>query len=239
MRTLVIAGMALSLGACNCGPVTTEDAGMVIDAGVDAGQKVDAGVDAGQKVDAGPARVMYRITSVTGTFAGDGTNDSGTRYDVLSSSTCNYTGGADAGLYVGNDGGTPMIQVSGTTTCPVVTATSTGPVATCMAGPGTANATLFQGTIEQAGWDDTSLVTFKIIAPPGLFPACNTATVVSAASQPWGIQGTATAAQFKALVPFTVKLKGPEDAGTKRLVAGTNVSNVSWDFTMTVDPKLP
>jgi hypothetical protein len=67
-------------------------------------------------------------------------------------------------------------------------------------------------------------------------PACNNATVVLAASQPWGIQGTTTAPKFKALKPFEVVFKGPEGGGTKTLVSGTNTSKVSWDFKMMLDP---
>lgn len=239
MRTLLWAGLGLFLAGCNCGGTVDVDAGIIVDAGRDAG--FDAGVDAGPTVDAGPSRVSYRITSVTGTYTGNGVNVvSATRTDTLPFSTCNYTGSADAGFLIGVDGGSPMVQVSGTAMCPVVTATAdAGAPASCMAGPTTANAALFQGTVEMSGWSDSAIITFKIIAPPSLFPACNNATVVSAASQPWGIQGTATAYQFKSLVPFQVKLKGPEDGGTKTLMSGTNTSNVSWDFTMTIDPKLP
>ena len=45
------------------------------------------------------------------------------------------------------------------------------------------------------------------------------------------------AAAFKSLQPFEVHFKGPDGGGTKTLVSGTNTSNVSWDFTMTIEPQ--
>ena len=174
MRTLLIVGLGLFLGACNCGPVTVADAGS-FDAGFDAG--VDAGFDAGVYVDAGPSRVAYKITSVTGTYTGDGVNvmTGPSRTDTLAVNTCNYVGSTDAGLLIGVDGGTPMIQVTGTAMCPAGMATSTGLPATCTAAATTAPAALFQGTIEMAGWADDSIVTFKITAPPSGMPGCNNA----------------------------------------------------------------
>mgnify|MGYP000178555151 CR=1 FL=1 len=65
------------------------------------------------------------------------------------------------------------------------------------------------------------------------------ATLVVAASAPWGIEGKTTAGTFKKLQPFTVKFTGPEDGGTKHLVSGANNSDVKWDFSMTVNPFLP
>ena len=45
------------------------------------------------------------------------------------------------------------------------------------------------------------------------------------------------AAAFKSLQRFEVHFKGPDGGGTKTLVSGTNTSNVSWDFTMTIEPQ--
>ena len=234
MRILLIAGLGLVLGACNCGPVATTDAGTSVDSGT-----FDAGVDAG------PSRVAYKIGEVTGTYTGNGVYVvSAIRTDILAPATCTYIGVTDAGLIVGVDGGTTMIQVSGASNCPPRSATAIGPdggnaAAPCTTGTLDVTAALFQGTIEMTGWADDSVVTFKIVAPPSGIPGCNNASVVVAAAQPWGIEGKTTAGTFKKLQPFDVRFKGPADGGTKVLISGTNTSNVSWDFTMHVVPSLP
>lgn len=238
LRVVGVGAVVVLLSGCNCGPMMVADAGMP---GVDAG--VDAGFDAG--VDGGPLRVAYRIGGVTGTYGGDGKNVvSATRTDFLTAVTCTYSGGTDAGLVVGADGGTTMIQVIGAASCPPRMATAVaddgGQAAPpCTTGTFDAPAALFQGTIEQAGWADDAVVTFKIQAPPSGAPGCNNATLVVSAGAPWGIEGSTTAGTFKQLKPFTVKFTGPADGGTKLLTSGANSSNVRWDFSMTVNPYLP
>ena len=240
MNKLLFVAPLLTLGvfvACSSDP---DPITPIVDAGTDAPGAIDTGtpsVDAGRDA-AGPTHVTYKITSVTGTYTGDGVNVvDATRTDTLAVNTCTYAGQGDGkGLVVGVDGTTPTIQVSGTTTCPAGSATSTT-AAACTAAATTANATLFQGSVEIAGWADDSVVTFKILAPPSGMPACNNAGLVIAAAQPWGIQGTTTAAKFKSLQPFEVHFKGPDGGGTKTLVSGTNTSKVSWDFTMTITPQ--
>lgn len=239
MRALGFCGVGavvLLLSGCNCGPMTVMDAGM---------PPVDAGVDAGSTVDAGPARVAFKVSAVTGTYGGDGKNVvSAARTDFLAAVTCTYSGGTDAGFVVGADGGSTMIQVIGAASCPPRMATAVAPdggqaAAPCTTGTFDAPAALFQGTIEQAGWADDAVVTFKIQAPPSGAPGCNNATLVVAAGAPWGIEGKTTAGVFKQLKPFVVKFTGPEDGGTKQLVSGPNTSNVSWDFSMTLNPYMP
>src|SRR5687767_9493841 len=99
MRTLLIVGLALTLGACNCGPVTVPDAGITP-------------MDSGVYVDGGPSRVAYKITLVSGALNGDGVNvmTAPNRTDTLQTNTCDYNGSSDAGHIIGVDGGTPMIQ---------------------------------------------------------------------------------------------------------------------------------
>jgi len=240
MNKLLFVAPLMTLGlvvACSSDP---DPAATVAEAGTDAPVVVDAAlpsVDAGVDA-AGSTRVTYKIKSVTGTYTGDGVNVvDANRTDTLAVNTCTYSGQGDGkGLVVGVDGTTPTIQVSGTTTCPAVSATSTA-AAPCTAAMTTAKATLFQGSVEIAGWADDSIITFKILAPPSGMPACNNAALVIAAARPWGIQGTTTAAKFKSLQPFEVNFKGPEGGGTKTLVSGTTTSNVSWDFTMTIEPQ--
>ena len=239
MNKLFFVAPLMTLGlvaACSSDPTPAT----VADAGTDAPIVTDAAapaIDAGGDA-AGPTHVTYKITSVTGTYTGDGVNVvDADRTDTLAVNTCTYTGQGDGkGLVVGVDGTTPTIQVSGTTTCPAGSATSTA-AASCTAAMTTSKATLFQGAVDIAGWADDSPITFKILAPPSGMPACNNAGLVIAAAQPWGIQGTTTAAAFKSLQPFEVHFKGPDGGGTKTLVSGTNTSNVSWDFTMTIEPQ--
>ncbi len=202
------------------------------DAAVEA--RVDAIVEA--VADVALTMVNYRLTGVMGTFSGDGVNVQAgpARTDTLAPNTCTFTSTGTANSQMALIGANDLMKslsVTGTWTCPPGMATSTGAPAMCMFAATTSTTNMLQVVVEAAGWADDSVVTFKITYPPGTIPACNYATVVVAAPG-WGMTGTTTAGKFKALTPFTVPVMG-----AKMLTSGTNTSNVSWDFMMTVEPS--
>jgi hypothetical protein len=205
--------------------------------GVDAGPDIiaEAGVDA--PIDVALTMVNYRLTSVVGTFSGDGVNvqTAPARTDTLTLNTCTFTSTGTAAnqmAFIGAADLTKTLSVTGTWTCPPGMSTSTGAPATCTTPASNNPSNMLQATVGAAGWADDSVVTLTVVYPPGAIPACSYATVVVAAPG-WGMTGTTTAGKFKALTPFTVSFKGG-----KMLTSDTKTSNVSWDFTMTIEPSL-
>ncbi|MES1205076.1 MAG: hypothetical protein ABUS79_03990 [Pseudomonadota bacterium] len=198
----------------------------------------EASVDAVTVVDvaaeAGLTMVNYRLTSVVGTFSGDGVNVQPTRTDTLAPKTCTFTSTGTAANQMARIGVADLIKplsVTGTWSCPAGMATSTGSPSTCAIAATSGTTNMLQASVEAAGWTDDAVVTIKIAYPPGVITACNYATVVVNAPG-WQMTGTTTAGKFKALTPFTVPVMG-----AKVLTSGTTTSNVAWDFMMTIEPS--
>lgn len=215
------------LCACGGGAMKTP-----VDAAAEASADVVIAVDVG--AEAGLTMVNYRLTGVAGSFSGDGVNVQATRTDTLAPNTCTFTSTGTAANQMARIGVADLIKplsVTGTWSCPPGMATSTGAPATCAIAATSGTTNMLQASVEATGWTDDSVVTIKIPYPPGVISACNYATVLVTAPG-WGMTGTTTAGKFKALTPFTVPVMG-----AKVITTGTTTSNVSWDFTMTIEPS--
>jgi hypothetical protein len=214
---------------------TELDAGLVLlDASSepDAGQAtVDAAVEAGV-----PTSLPFRVTSVVGSFAGDGVYVvDETRTDTLAQNSCTFTSPGTEAEEVHSiefDTLSGTFDLEGIVSCPAGAATSTT-AAGCTTQANDSQLGLFQGRATVEGWEDDAVVTIAILAPPSGIPGCNYATVDISADPGWGISGTTTLGAFRAGVPFDVNF-----VGSKTLTTEQNTSNVSWDFVATIEPSL-
>lgn len=183
-----------------------------------------------------PTIINYKVIGMQGTYSGNATHvESTTRTDTLAMNTCTYNSPgttASQPAYIGLNGFTPSLNVYGPTTCPAATATSTA-TSSCTSQPINVNGTL-EWKVEMSGWTDASVVTFKIRYPPVGMPACNHATVIMNANNEWGIVGTTTVGKFRGGVAFPVRFVGARALNVSSPWVKT--SDVSWDFTMTIQP---
>jgi hypothetical protein len=183
-----------------------------------------------------PTRINYKVTGVQGTYSGNGVHiESATRTDTLAMNSCTFTSPgttATQAAYVGVGDHTYSLNVQGPTVCPPGMATSTAAPA-CTSQAINVGTTL-EWTIEMSGWTDASVVTFKIRYPPVGLPGCNHASVIMNGSNAWGIQGTTTVGKFRAGVAFPVRFVGARMLNISS--PWVKSSDVSWDFTMTIQP---
>ncbi len=177
-----------------------------------------------------PTRINYKVTAFQGTYSGNAVHYvSASQMDILATNSCTYssTGTPSTQVaFIGLSSSTPSLTITGQVTCPPGMATSTA--GTSCTTQVTSGSPLFEWTINVAGWADDSVVTLEARYTPGMIPACNSATVLY---DGWGIAATTTVQKFRNGTAFPIHFVGARSLGTSY-----NSSDVSWDFTMTIQP---
>lgn len=180
-----------------------------------------------------PTTISYEVKSITGSWSGSAINIVGpSRTDSLAKNTCSFTPPAvltNGAGFIGVSDWTKSFAFGGVTACPAGSATSTA-APPCTSQIIAAN-TQVELLVELSGWADDATVTYKMRYPPGGLPGCNYANVLMDAANPWGIQAITTVGKFRAGAAFPVRF-----IGSRLLSSGSKTSDVSWDFTMTIQP---
>lgn len=183
-----------------------------------------------------PATVItYQVKSIAGTWSGNAVNVvSASRTDMLSMNSCTFTPPTtinNGGGFIGTTSWTKSFTVNGTTTCPAGNGSSTA-APSCTSQTINTAMTSAEWTVEMSGWTDDAPVIFKMRYPPHGLPGCNYANVIMDAANLWGIQGSTTVGKFRAGAAFDVRF-----VGSRALYSGTKSSDVSWDFTLKIQPN--